>query len=330
MNGYTRRQFLHSGLLWVPVATVCAQIPPRAMRDMLTIATSPMTAILNALAALNTPNIATPAWVATSLATSGVKTYLVLSQPSSSLLIGMYLKGSGTLCVNWGDGNTQNYTLSGGNTTVAHTYGVAGTYGVTMIGNVTYLQSYETEGLGGTGCCSFGGDISTMTTLTSLDVEGSNTLSCSITNLTGLTYLDVLGSNTISGSVTNLTGLTLLYVLGSNTLTGSMAGMTSLQYLCVTGSNTITGWETVAANATGLCYFYPQGNTVLTSAQVNAVLAGFCANKDVSKPRGERTIKLQNPGNGAPTGQGITDKANLQAYLSPNGTGPMVWTVNTN
>lgn len=34
--------------------------------------------------------------------------------------------------------------------------------------------------------------------------------------------------------------------------------------------------------------------------------------------------------NAAPTGQGLTDKAALQAYRSPNGTGPAVWTVTTN
>ena len=310
------------------------------------------TAILGALSAQGTPGDAnTPAWVASSLATTGVKTYLVLSQPSTSLVIGMYLRGTGTLCVNWGDGNTQNYTLSGSDTAVTHTYGSSSTYGVTMVGNVTYLQSYDRAALGGTGCCSYGGDISTMTgmtylfvqgsntlsgsvssltSLTTLSVTGSNTLSGSVSNLTGLTYLYVDGSNTVTGSVSAMSGLTFLFVLGNNTLSGSMSGMPSLQYVNVQGSNTITGWEDVAANAPGLCSLYQRGNTILTSAQVNAVLAGFWANKDVAKPRAERGIGINNAGNGAPTGQGITDKANLQAYKSPNGTGPMVWSVGTN
>jgi prepilin-type N-terminal cleavage/methylation domain-containing protein len=288
-------------------------------------------AILGALSAQGTPpDAATPAWVATSLATTGNAPYLVLSQPSSSLLIGMNMRGIGTLCVNWGDGNTQNYTLSGSNTAVMHTYTSPGNYGVTMIGNVTYMWSNSDAPLGGAGCTAFGGDISTMKTLTYVGIFGTNTISGSVSNLTLLTYFDVEGLNTISGSITNLTGMTLFRAFGNNTLSGSVVGMTSLQYIAVGAANTITGWETAAANTTGLSYLYQRG-TVLTSAQVNAVLAGFWANRNAAKPRAtERGIYINNPGNGAPTGQGITDKANLQAYLSPNGTGPMVWSVTTN
>ena len=124
--------------------------------------------------------------------------------------------------------------------------------------------------------------------------------------------------------------LTYLSVTGSNTITGSVAGLTDMTILFVGGNNTLTGWETVAASATGLCYLYQRGVTVLTSTQVNAALAGFWANRDAVKPRIERTINLANTGNGAPTGQGLVDKAALQAYKSPNNTGPVVWTVTTN
>ena len=138
------------------------------------------------------------------------------------------------------------------------------------------------------------------------------------------------GKTAFGGSVAGLTGLTILYVSGSNTLSGSVAGLTQLTYLNVQGMNTLTGWELVAASATGLRYFYQRGLTVLTSSQVNAVLAGFWANRDAAKPRGDRTIDVANTGNGAPTDQGIADKAALQAYKSPNNTGPVVWTVTTN
>lgn len=124
--------------------------------------------------------------------------------------------------------------------------------------------------------------------------------------------------------------LTYLQVLGFNTLSGSVSGLMNLTYLQVLGLNTITGWETVAATATGLSYYIQGGNTVLTSTQVNTALAGFVANKDAAKPRTSRIITLNRAGNGAPTGQGLTDKAALQGYMSPNGTGPAVWTVNTN
>ena len=124
--------------------------------------------------------------------------------------------------------------------------------------------------------------------------------------------------------------LTYLSVYGNNTLTGSIAGLTSLKVISVSGSNTLTGWELVAASATRLCYLYQRGPTVLTSNQVNAVLAGFWANRNAPKPRSERTINIANTGNGAPTGQGLVDKAALQAYKSPNNTGSIVWTVVTN
>jgi len=166
--------------------------------------------------------------------------------------------------------------------------------------------------------------------LTYLYVVGpSDTLSGSVTNLTGLTCLVVQGTNTLSGSITNIAGLTEVVVTGSNTISGSIAGFANLFYFYVTGSNTITGWETVAVNCPALCDFYQRGNTVLTSAQVNAVLAGFRANSGTSHPAmTTRLIDLKNTGNGVPTGQGITDKSYLQSYHTLPENGP--WTVNTN
>jgi hypothetical protein len=343
-----------------------------------------------------TPAPGLGAWIGTAQAAAGnTNNYLLLTQPSSSAVIGFYVEGTGTLSINWGDGNTNQYTLTGSAQPISHTFGSAATYGVTLIGNVTYFDSAGQGAIGGATATSFGGNISTMAGLTYLDVENSNTLSGSITNLTGLTYVEVLGTNTMSGSITNLTGLTTLNVQGSgqisgsitnltgltnlqlivntvsgsvtnltqlnyiyvggsntlsgsitnltgltcldcggsNTLSGSVGGLTSLVYLYVAGSNTITGWETLANNDPNLLYFYQRGSTVLTSAQVNTALAGFWANASVSKPAGQwyssyRVINLANPGNGSPTGTGITDKAYLQSCVTPPGS--TVWTVNTN
>jgi hypothetical protein len=331
----------------------------------------------NIMATLAADNIAPApglgAWVGTAQAAAGgTNNYLLLTQPSSSTVIGFYLKGTGTLSVNWGDGNTNTYSLTGSAQAITHTFGGAGKYGVTLIGNVTYFDSNSEAGIGGANATCFGGNIATMTGLTYLYVNGSNTLSGSVTgltgltrlnvtgnstisgdvsnltvltaiyvgnnntlsgsltNLTGLTSLNVPGSNTLSGSVAGLTGLTSLNVSGSNTLSGSVAGLTGLTFLSVTGSNTVTGWETAAANAPGLYYFLQRGNTVLTSAQVNAVLAGFRVNSGASHSAGTyRYIDVKNSGNGAPTGQGITDKTYLQGCVTPGGDG-RVWTVNTN
>ena len=269
----------------------------------------------------------------------------------------------------WGDGTSDSYTPgTGTNTSCAKTYGSTALRPVVVIGRVSRFESTNTDGktaFGGRmqgfrdalaylyviGSNTLSGSVAGLTALTLLQVQGSNTLSGSVAGLTGLTYisvsgnntltgsvagltgltyLSVSGSNTLSGSVAGLTGLTLLFVGGNNTLTGSVAGLTDLTLLFVGGNNTLTGWETVAASATGLCYLYQRGVTVLTSTQVNAALAGFWANRDAVKPRSERTINLTNTGNGAPTGQGLVDKAALQAYKSPNNTGPVVWTVTTN
>lgn len=367
-----------------------------------------------------TPVAGLATWIETAQAAAGnTANYLLLTQPSSSTVIGFYVKGTRSLQVNWGDGATQAYTLSGSSQAITHTFASAGTYGVTLIGNVTYFDSQGEAPIGGAVATSFGGNIATMTGLTYLSVGGTNTLSGSITNLTGLTYLYASGSSTLSGnitnltglsylsywptgggfsgsvtnltqltrlidaglsgslsgditsltgltylyvtssnaalagSVTNLTGLTCLFVFGpntvtgsvtnltnlsrlvvqgSNTLSGSLANMTSMTQLNISGSNTVTAWETVAANAPGLYQMVHGGNSVLSSAQVNAILAGFWANVGVSKSVTgslyNREIQVNKSGDGPPTGAGITNKANLQGTITPPGS--TYWTVLTN
>ena len=130
--------------------------------------------------------------------------------------------------------------------------------------------------------------------------------------------------------ITDWTNLTYLNVTGSNTLSGSVAALTKLTYLNIGGSNTCTGFDTAAAAITGICNF--KMNNALDEATVNGILAGFWANRDAAKPRSERVIDLNdNAASAAPTGQGIIDKAALQAYRSPNNdpTKPL-WTVSTN
>jgi len=70
---------------------------------------------------------------------------------------------------------------------------------------------------------------------------------------------------------------------------------------------------------------------VLTSANVNQILADIRANKDEAKTQLYRLIGLVGAaGTGAPTGQGITDAAYLAAYRTPNNDGAYdLWTVTT-
>jgi hypothetical protein len=81
-------------------------------------------------------------------------------------------------------------------------------------------------------------------------------------------------------------------------------------------TNQLTGFEGGPVSNT-LGTFQAQVNQ-LTSAAVNAILAAFVA---ANKTTGTRILNLGGVGNGAPTGQGITDKATL---ISRG------WTVTTN
>ena len=115
----------------------------------------------------------------------------------------------------------------------------------------------------GTNAASLGGDISVLTSLTSMWVLGSNTLSGSVAALTSLTTLSVGGSNTVSGSVAALTSLTYLSVTGSNTLSGDVSALTSLTYITVTGSNTLSG--SIAA-LTSLTWLTVTGSNTLSGS----------------------------------------------------------------
>ena len=85
------------------------------------------------------------------------------------------------------------------------------------------------------------GDISKLTALTYIDIEGNNTISGDMSGLTGLTGLIVYGANTLSGSVSALILLSILEVSGSNTLSGSVSALILLNFLWLSGFTTITG-----------------------------------------------------------------------------------------
>lgn len=197
---------------------------------------------------------------------------------------------------------------------------------------------------------SLGGDLSLFTNLNYLNITGQNTLSGSITNMVKLTFITVTGSNTLSGSVADLTLLTQLYVTGSNTLTGSVEGLTNILILNIGGNNTLSGsiaglttlrtvqidgtlTQITVPNVTNIkgLHSLKMFQTMLTSANVNQILADFWLNKDEAKAGTTRYIGITgNAYSEAPTGQGLVDKANLQAYRSPNNDEAYaLWTVTT-
>lgn len=372
---------------------------------------NPTAQITSLLAAQGTPaDAGMLAWLADALAKTGATSFWVFKNPTAGIIMNVQGAAAGEkLEVNWGDGNTNSYTMSTTAwTPVSHTYASAADRGVVIVGKIGKMNSYNSAASGNT---SFGGDISTMTTLTYFGITGANTMSGSVekltnltwlaawgsntltgsvekltnltvlqagggntlsgpvTNLTNLTQLSVQGANKLTGSVTNLTNLTDLSVYGYNTLSGSVNNLTKLTTLIVQGYNTVTGsisnltgltmlsmygYNTTSgsiAGMTGLQYILQAGsanfdysgvnwsnlpslsNVVvknMTQSQVDSLLEGMWYNKDATKPRAsERTITCTG-GCAAPSATGLGYKTNLQGYKTPNDSGPMVWTVNTN
>lgn len=185
-----------------------------------------------------------------------------------------------------------------------------------------------TEWLSELNAPSLGGDIGNQTDIYYLSVTGLNTLSGDISLWILLEYLHVLGTNTLSGSILNLTPISTLICEGSNTLSGDISGLEALGTVRILGSATVT-YSTVAAITHINSLYIRRG--ILTSENVNQLLADFWANKDIAKVGNARTIDLfGETGTGAPTGQGLIDKAALQTYRSPNNDpAKNLWTVTT-
>ena len=206
-------------------------------------------------------DVAFHTWLATAqAATNNTTNYWVLSNPTN--VIDMILHGTGKLEVNRGDGATSEYTLSTNDQTITHNYAATGNYGITMIGNVTYIESNLEAGANAT---SFGGNISTMTGLTSLYIAGSNTVSGDITNLP-LIYIFMTGNNTLSGSINNMPNLNTLAIMGNNTITGNVTGRSALGFIQVQGNSNITG------DITGMTQLY------YLSAGANGSITGNISN----------------------------------------------------
>ena len=137
--------------------------------------------------------------------------------------IQVLLNGSGTLSIDWGDGNSNIYVLNFSNTTVSHTY-------TTLIGKTKNIR------------CS--GNY-TITSLDSQYSDGRTNFGCRISNLTSLTYLRWYGNNTGTGSVSILTSLIYLSWGGSNTSDKILRvnNHPSLCYFALPVNNTYTSTE---------------------------------------------------------------------------------------
>jgi hypothetical protein len=240
--------------------------------------------------------------------------------------------------------------------TVINVFGLNTLYGdLSNNTGMTYMEiadgtpNHTTPGSGGATCV---GDISNMSSLVILDVwddtaftgainstnhpnleviwmNGLSTFTIDVEDMTSLETLIVLDECDISpsGDISTCSSLSYLFIYG-NTITGSLAGLTDLY--------SITILETTSATIPNVTNLLTLTNILVSAlfdtANVNQILADVWANRDQAKVGGFRRIDLtRNGASGAPSGQGITDKANLQAYSSPTppGTAPL-WTILTN
>jgi len=125
-------------------------------------------------------------------------------------------------------------------------------------------------------------------------------------------------NNSLTGPIPSLSANTNLVAFrgGNNQLSGPIPSLTAntklSQFQCF--NNQLTGYSDVAVPAS-LSDFRASTNQ-LSSTAVNKILAAFVA---INRING--ILQIAGAGNGAPTGQGLTDKATLI------GRG---WTVTTN
>jgi len=182
----------------------------------------------NALILLTVTSTGTGAGVSTLSVTVSATTTFTLDGANANF----YTNAGGTL------GASKTWAPTAGGTRTIYVKCTSGSSNMRISANtVTQWNGWSSV----TDAASLSGDISKLTSLTYLNVQGSNTISGSIAALTSLTYVIVDGNNTISGSIAALTSLTNLAAYGNNTLTGSVAVLTSLTYLDVFGNNTISG-----------------------------------------------------------------------------------------
>jgi len=173
--------------------------------------------------------------------------------------------------------------------------------------DITQIIRYMQYGT--TNCASFAGDISQI-------------INCN--------YFFSTGNNIYSGSVAEMTDLTVLLVYGSNTLTGDLKNLSLLSTLDVRGSSSLTLSTAIRMLCLANIVFYT--TTTFTSANINQILADLWVNRDEYRTASAaRIINIMgNVASGAPTGQGIIDKAALQAYRTPgNDSNKSLWTIYT-
>lgn len=241
------------------------------------------------------------------------------------------------------DGTGANKPLLGGNLSnvvtlvsfyMSSPYNDFWEFNVTKLVNLAYCVWSSAEGSIG----KLGGDFSNNDKLINLILTnkihnyGGALITGDLSNKP-LVFIE-LASNGVSGDnfygelPNTLEAVSVHYGEAHHSMTVTIDNLTNLVYF---KSTNILITVTRLINLKALSYINLTHETK-TSAQINQLLADMWANKDEAKSLNPdyRDILLAGT-NQPPTGQGLTDKALLQNYRSPNNTaGPKQWNVLTN
>ena len=156
--------------------------------------------------------------------------------------------------------------------------------------------------------------------------NGLNEVTFNISVMPLLTTLIELAdcSCEVIGDISLCSNIYFVQINHCSGLSGSLNGLTKLQWFQTFAASSVTA--TRFNSLTKLDRFECAGLS-LSAAVTNQLLADLWANKDTAgRDYNTRTINLL----GTPTGQGITDKTNLQAYRTPNNeVDKALWTINT-
>lgn len=222
-----------------------------------------------------------------------------------------------------------NHTFTGDVSALTALEWLEGTSTNTVTGSITNLTKLKTV----KNFQNLTGDLTALTDLSYLAPAAPYNITGSITNLASLATIQLTSTTTgitnLTGSIANKTLLTYCDLRGANTITGSIAGCTALLYFSIAGNNTVTYPNTT--NIKGLSYLTVSTTARLTAANINQLLADTWLNRNEAKANSNRVLNLFGEfSSDAPTGQGLIDKAALEAYRSPNGdVSKSLWTVTT-
>jgi len=210
------------------------------------------------------------AWLAEAFDKADSTDYVVLTNPSSSLLfkIDVRVVNSGDKVeVWWDDGTTESFSPStNSNSPIHKTYSTAADRTVVIVGNISRFESHYWDG--GT---TFSGDLTTLQSVTYLATSGACQAGGDIGNLPE--SLKTLSSNSsnYSGSLADLPrGVTKFTVNSDSTITGTIADLPSglLEFYC-NGQAGITG--DVADLPSGITRFTPGGDGTYISGDVSNI-----------------------------------------------------------